>query len=434
MSNKAKVFRDPVHDIISYEREGDFGRLMVSLIDTPEFQRLRFVRQLGLASLVFHGAEHSRFAHSMGVAHLARRIFDQLHPDTPHDDPVRVATIAAALLHDIGHGPFSHAMERVFGMSHESYSYALIADPSTRLHQVLSFYDPDLPLRVAGYFESATHHYTKAIVSSQMDADRFDYLSRDSLMTGVEVGRYDLERILLMLGHDEHGLLADVRAYEAIEGYLIARYHMYRLVYFHKAVRAAEVMLQLMFERAKDLMNKGVAVISADSLLGRLMCGERLPAADYCQLSEIDSWAQIRSWSRHPDPILADLAGSLFERRLFRSLEQTIESPDHQREIERLEELVRERLTPEQRYLFVVDVAQDQPYKPYWPGQTLVGGAIRIRDRQGTLFAIEQRSPIVETLARASYRLRRWCFHRQLEPLVHQVLPAGPPKTGTPIH
>jgi HD superfamily phosphohydrolase len=160
---RAKVFRDPVHDIISWDREAALGPLIVALIDTPEFQRLRFVRQVGLASLVFHGAEHSRFAHSMGVATLARRMFDQLHPNADKEDTYRVATIVAGLLHDVGHAPFSHAMERVCGFRHEAYSELLVLDEASSIFRTLRDFDPTLPKRVAGYFDHSTQHHIQLL-------------------------------------------------------------------------------------------------------------------------------------------------------------------------------------------------------------------------------------------------------------------------------
>jgi uncharacterized protein len=428
----AKVYRDPIHDIISYEREGDFGRLMVTLIDAPEFQRLRFVRQVGLASLVFHGAEHSRFSHSMGVAAVARRMFDQIHPEATRTDEVRVSTVVAALLHDIGHGPFSHAMERVFGFQHEAYSRALITDPSSQVCRILRTFDATLPARVAGYVLpdpegegvlSPASRHTLDIVSSQLDADRFDYLLRDSYMTGVEVGRYDLERILLMLQHDEQGLLVNVRAYESIEGYLIARYHMYRLVYFHKVVRAAEAMLRMMFERARTLMTAGQGedLLDPASPLGRLMVGETLSPSEFGQISEIEAWAQIRAWSRHSDRVLRTLARGLVERRLFRAVEPDVSDESRLARVEEAEQRLRERLEPDQQYAFVVDVAHDEPYRPYLPGARATKRSIRIRDRDGRIFAIEEKSPRGETLARASYRLRRWCYHDEVAEVVRDV-------------
>jgi hypothetical protein len=418
-----RVFRDPVHDIISWEREGILGQLIVTLIDTPEFQRLRFVRQVGLASLVFHGAEHSRFSHSMGVAHLARRMLDQLNPDQEKQDPDRMATIIAALLHDLGHGPFSHAMERVFDFKHEDYTRSLILDESSEVCRVLQTVDRGFPEQVAQLIDAPKAQYPADIVSSQLDADRFDYLLRDSLMTGVEVGRYDLERILLMLEHDDAGLIVNCRAFESIEGYLVARYHMYRLVYFHKTVRAAESMLRMLFTRAHDLLKEGQKLDKDHFAFIRWMRGETLPPNVFSQLSEIDAWAQIRRWSECKDAVLADLASSLIERRIFSTKAQIIENPETESLILKAEEAIREALDFNSRqYLFLVDVAEDVPYKPYLPGSNSKGDSIRIRDRDGSIYAIEDRSLLVKTLGQASYKLRRWCYHPKISPVVEMVM------------
>ncbi|MCA9562815.1 MAG: HD domain-containing protein [Myxococcales bacterium] len=421
---RAKVYRDPVHDIISYENQGDVGRLMVTLIDTPEFQRLRFVRQVGLAYLVFHGAEHSRFAHSMGVAYLARRMFDAVREGSATDCPDRVVTLVAALLHDIGHGPFSHAMERVFNFHHEDYSRALVSDDDSAICQTLRTFDPTLPERVAGLLEGRGNAFCADVVSSQMDADRFDYLLRDSLMAGVEVGGYDLERILLMLEEDENGLLVNVRAFESVEGYLVGRYHMYRLVYFHRCVRGAEAMLQMTFSRAKELMDQGVGVVAEGSLFGRLMRGDQLAPTEFCSLSEIDAWAQIKDWSRSADEVLAELASSLVNRRMFRAVEQDAGSPARLARLEAAEAEIVAELGEKSRYWFTVDVATDEPYSPYVPSSLSRGKAIRVRDRDGSVFRIEERSPLVGALGSASYSFRRWCYHPSLSGLVSKVAAA----------
>ena len=216
MSKKPKLFRDPVHDIISYPKETPEDRVLLSLVETPEVQRLRRVRQLGLTNLVYHGAEHSRFVHSMGVAQLARRMYDQLRPDG--DPGERLAVVAAALCHDLGHGPFSHVAERIGNFHHEDVTVAIIRTPGTGVHDALAHFDPDLPERVAGFYDkNNTAEPLRHIVSSQLDADRLDYIQRDGAATGVKIGVFDTERILSML--EDHGgsMCASFRATEAVE-------------------------------------------------------------------------------------------------------------------------------------------------------------------------------------------------------------------------
>lgn len=416
--SKPRVFRDPVHDIISYKEELELGPLVCSLIDAPEMQRLRFVRQLGLASLVFHGAEHSRFAHSLGVAHLARRMTDRL---TALDADTRMAVVCAALLHDIGHAPFSHVMERVFSFHHESYSEAIVRDPDSQVNAVLRFVDPALPDWVADLLSGRTDHFAGHIVSSQLDADRADYLLRDAHMTGVNVGQYDLERILLTLDHDEEGLLVNMGGYESVEGYLVARYHMYRLVYFHRAVRAAESMVERAFARARHLLEAGDTTVEGPGGLGALMRRETVSPGAYARMGDHHAWALIDRWRDHADPILSTLADGIMQRQLFKASERTIDPIAGTWEADdALADEVRDALTPNERWYFVVDEARDAPYKPYLPGES-AKRALRIRDWDGRVFHIEQRSHLAAALASASYRFRRWYYHPLIAAKVRRI-------------
>ncbi len=258
MIEKPKLFRDPVHDIMSFRKDSPEDRVLLQLIETDEVQRLRRIRQLGLTNLVYHGAEHSRFVHSMGVAALARRMYDQVRPGGAPSE--RLAVVAAALCHDLGHGPFSHVAERIGRYHHEDVTVALIQTEGTGPHTALSAYDPDLPARVAGFYDKTNvDEPLRHIVSSQLDADRMDYILRDGMATGVKIGVFDLERILGMLEVRGGGICVNFRAIEAVEGYLLARFHMYKQVYLHKASRAAERMLEAAIRRARELDAAGHA-------------------------------------------------------------------------------------------------------------------------------------------------------------------------------
>lgn len=413
---KARTFRDPVHDIISWKDEGELGRIVCGLVDTAEVQRLRFVRQLGLAAFVYHGAEHSRFAHSLGVAHIARRMAHRLEVD----DEQRLLIVASALLHDIGHAPFSHVMERVFAFHHEERSAMLVLDPDTEVHRRLAQIDGSLPQAVVDRLTGQSPHWTRDIISSQLDADRADYLLRDARMTGIAVGRYDLERLLLMLGHDEDGLFVEVGGYESVEGYLMARYHMYRLVYFHRGARAAETMLEALFARAKALAEAGDAEAMADGSLGKLMRDEPLGARDWTRLHEFDAWSWIHRWAGHADSVLSALAEGLVRRRLFKCNERQAApgSPEWDADA-RTADAIRDQLTPNERALFVVDEAGDTPYRPYVPREGQRG--LRVRGADGRIFFIEERSHVARALARATYRIRRWFYHPSLQPKLRRI-------------
>lgn len=414
---QARTFRDPVHDIICWKDEGELGRLVCALIDAREMQRLRHVRQLGLASFVFHGAEHSRFAHSVGVAHVARRMVARL--GVPLED--RLVVVAAALLHDVGHAPFSHVMERVFGFDHEAWTVDILRDPETHVHRVLAEVDGTLPTRVADLISGKGPAWQRAIVSSQLDADRCDYLLRDACMTGVEVGRYDLARILLKLGYDDDGLVVDIGAFESVEGYLIARYHMYRLVYFHRAVRCAEGMLQQVFARARWWLDQGDFTVAPQGVLGNLMRRQAVTPAAFSALGEYEAWSLLSSWTQHRDPVLSTLAGGLLSRQLVKANERRAQTAEEIAADQEVEARIRESLSPNERFYFSVDEAGDTPYRPYLPSAQGGVRSIRVRDRQGRVQTIEERSHLVRALAESTYRLRRWVYHPLLTERLRRI-------------
>ncbi len=325
-----KSFRDPVHNLIAFD---DNDQLLVDLINTKEVQRLRRIRQLGMSHIAYPGAEHSRFLHSLGVAHLMRRFLDMtaLQRGALESDlySFRHVAMAAALLHDIGHGPFSHALESVTNEPHERWTIAILRAPDTEVHQVLEAYQRGFSNQVAEVVER-TFAPSRAVVkllSSQLDMDRTDYLLRDSLFTGAGYGAFDVEWLLHVMrigevdGEVEVGL--DLKKGQSIaEDYIMSRYYMYLNVYFHRTTRVAEVMLEKMLTRAQAVN----AYISGFDGLNRLMrgemkSGERDAVAAYLELDDNILWAAMRIWSRHADPVLRDLAERLLDRRMFRSVD-----------------------------------------------------------------------------------------------------------------
>jgi len=215
-----RIYRDPVHNIIRLQTDTDEGELMMRLIDTAEFQRLRRIKQLGLGLYTYQGAEHSRFTHSLGAFHLMTRVLDRLgerHAIKPAD---RIAARAAALLHDVGHGSFSHVMEKVLNFHHERWTVDVIRNESSEIGELLLSYSPDLPEKVASIIEGKFQPSALGqLVSSQLDVDRMDYLLRDSLMTGAKYGIYDLEWIINALAIDEAAdrIYVEARGVYAVE-------------------------------------------------------------------------------------------------------------------------------------------------------------------------------------------------------------------------
>jgi HD superfamily phosphohydrolase len=339
-----KIVRDPIHNVIEFH-DTDCDRLLLDLINCREFQRLRRIKQLGMSELVFPGSNHSRFAHSIGVLVNARRFLDRLEVLGRTADPAeRILVLSAALLHDLGHGPYSHAFERVTKDKHEKRTLEIIQTPGTEIHDTLVKHDADLPRNLARFFDEdwvdsraelpLPRIYTE-VVTSQMDADRFDYLMRDSYCTGTGYGRFDLEWLLTHLYVDETGkgprFYLSEKALLAAEQYVFARYSMYRNVYFHKATRAAEVMLRLAFKRYREVLGSSRAGLAglddqlpeAPSILREAFLGSELGLENYLQLDDLTAGEFFKACARCGDRVLQALGRGLVERRLFKAMDVT---------------------------------------------------------------------------------------------------------------
>ena len=269
MSPPSRTYHDPLHGAITLEGTDPTEALLIQLIDTPAFQRLRRIRQLGPASLTFHGAEGSRFTHSLGVMYVARRIFDRLAMRHPALQPHRTVTLCAALLHDLGHGPFSHTCEEIFQSNHELWTQRILQE-SPEIRSLLDRASPDLAAQIAQvYLKQYPLPLISQMVTSQLDCDRLDYLMRDSYFTGASYGKLDLDRIILALDYDPatQQLVVARKGLAAIEHYLVVRYFMYAQIYNHPKNLAATWMLVRIMHRARDLLSQLPSQILVDSTL-----------------------------------------------------------------------------------------------------------------------------------------------------------------------
>ncbi len=378
-----RIYRDPVHNIIRLDAHTDKGDLLIRLVDTAEFQRLRRVRQLGLAAFAYQGAEHSRFSHSLGVLHLATRILEKFGRKYQISDFDEVTIRAAALLHDIGHGAFSHVMESVLGFHHEDFTVAALVSEETEVGQILRAYHPELPERVSsvirGEFKPAA---LAQIVSSQLDADRMDYLLRDSLMTGAKYGVYDLEWIIKTLeidpAHDRiyvsaHGLFA-------VEDYLQARYYMFRQVYFHRTLRSAEVVLRALLGRALELFETGKKVwFAPGTAFEKILRREKLNLREHLELDDSDIIFHVKQWQHSEDAILADLSRRFTNRRLFKALDLDMPEDERAEFLAQGRKIIENAELPAQFY-FVEDRAGEAPYCPLNSPQAKPNSAIYVED------------------------------------------------------
>ena len=362
-------YRDPLHNMISLDDSVPEDALIIELIDTSEFQRLRRIKQLGLAMFTYQGAEHSRFAHSLGVMHLMTRALDLLSSHHPISDEARVVGRAGALLHDVGHGPFSHVIENVFRFHHEDWSRAIVEDPETEVNQTLRNFDSRLPDKIAGlYNHNFTPAFVSQLISSQLDCDRMDYLLRDSLMTGAKYGIYDLEWVLHALKVDEQAdrVYVEAKGLYAVEAYLQARYYMFRQVYFHRTLRSAEAVLVSTLNRARELIQRDeLEFRMRGSVLEKMLMSEPVTAVEYSQLDDIDVTFHLKQWSQDADSILSDLASRFVRRRLFKAVDLDFAEDISDDFWGRAEKVVaRAGFDPE--YYLAWDRASDIPYYGYY--------------------------------------------------------------------
>ncbi|MCA9659518.1 MAG: HD domain-containing protein [Myxococcales bacterium] len=325
------LLRDPVHGLIAFKSEVE--SVVPRLLDCREVQRLRRIRALGLASLAYPGGEHSRFAHAIGSAHVMRRYLDRvatLAEDVPPhdriDDEHAMIALAAALLHDLGHGPYSHTFEAVIpGMPrHELWTSRILLDPDTEVHRALAAIDPTMPAKVDRLIhgESEIRHLARA-VSGTFDVDRCDYLLRDSYMTGVRYGTLDLDWLLASLrlyvpeGQSAAYLAVDgEKGLTAVESFFLARLYMYRQVYLHKAVRSAEVILRALVRRLCELGPQP----GTPPAMEKLLRGETLTTGEYLDMDDRTLETALYDYCGSKDSVLAGLAARLRHRRLFKSL------------------------------------------------------------------------------------------------------------------
>lgn len=373
------ILRDAVHGLVAFESEEE--AIVPALLETKELQRLRRIRQLGLTSLAFPGAEHTRFSHALGAAHVMKRFVARLRQiDEALPFWQRVTSerardvIAAALLHDVGHGPLSHLFEEAMpgGERHEKWTTRIILDESTELSAVLRRDDPGLPRRVAELVEGRHElSYLANLVSGTFDADRCDYLLRDAHSTGVTYGSYDLAWLLRSLRFESvldegraPGLAIDgMKGITAIESFLLARLFMFQQVYFHKSTRAAEAMVSSILRRAAELIASGerlparIPALEAAAAMRTPTLGEYLELDDGVLLGAIHAWEQAR------DPVLSDLCKRLRARSLFKTIE--IEGVESEATPEAALAIATEAATArglDPRYFVAVDRASDTPY------------------------------------------------------------------------
>ncbi|CAM4170361.1 HD domain-containing protein [Lederbergia lenta] len=389
--SEEKVFKDPVHRYVHVR-----DKIIWELIGTKEFQRLRRIKQLGTTYLTFHGAEHSRFNHSLGVYEIVRRVVDDVFKGRPEwNEDERLLSLCAALLHDLGHGPFSHSFEKVYHLDHEQFTKRIILG-DTEVNKVLKRVSVDFPQKVADVIGKTYHDkLVVSLISSQIDADRMDYLQRDAYFTGVSYGHFDMERILRVMRPREDQVVFKSSGMHAVEDYIMSRYQMYWQVYFHPVTRSAEVILTKILQRAKALYENSYSFKYEPSHFVSLF-EEKVTLADYIKLDESVILYYFQMWEEEDDFILRDLCYRFMNRNLFKYVE--FDPARQYKLLSRLDELFRQAdIDPD--YYLAVDSSSDLPYDFYRPGEEEERLPIQLLMPNGDVRELSRESTIVDAIS-----------------------------------
>lgn len=377
--DEVRVLRDPIHGYIHIQ-----DSIIWELIDTPQMQRLRRIRQLGNDSVIYHTAEHSRFSHSLGVYEICRRILEEVPGAKETLNPLeQTAVLCAALLHDIGHGPFSHSYEAISHVRHEEISCLLITSRQSEVCQILSKEDSRLPQMVAGILRhQAAKPLMVDLISSQLDCDRMDYLLRDAYETGTSYGSFDLERILRTLRVENGRLCIKRSGVHAVEDYIMARYQMYWQVYLHPDATGYDLLTHSFFERYKTL-RKTMCLAPIEPVFDSPFDVERFLYLDDGAIHTGIQMARTCS-----DPILSDLARRIMDRRLF----EWYDAPNK----DAIEQLKAATIAKgyDPRYYFLMKTIRLEEFLPYQESES---NCIRVLD-EGIMKPLSKVSVVVRAL------------------------------------
>lgn len=404
--NDFKVINDPVFGFIKIPRG-----LLLDIVKHPLFQRLSRINQLGLASVVYPGARHTRFQHSLGAFHLmSEAILSLQHKGLFIFDSEAEAVEAAILMHDIGHGPFSHVLENtlISGISHEDISLMM-------MEQINRDLGGQLNLAIAIYKDQYPKRFLHQLISSQLDMDRLDYLRRDSFFTGVTEGNIGSARIIKMLNVVDDRLVVDQKGIYSIENYLTSRRLMYWQVYLHKTAVACEKVLVNMLTRAKDLVRQGKPVFASPALAyflqndidARWFEEHEEALRRYEELDDSDIWSAMKAWKNSDDKLLSTLAADMLDRHLFRV--EVLDEPPSQQRLDELQDQIATSMgidREDARYLMSVNTIQKDMY-------SVDDDSIGILYKDGTIRDIAEASEILN-VALLSKKIRKYylCYQR----------------------
>ena len=397
--SETKVLKDPVHSYIHINYE-----VVWNCLDSKEFQRLRRIRQLGGDFQVYPTAEHSRFSHSLGVYEIVRRMVTEIKSlSVELSEYDKICVMLAGLLHDVGHGPFSHAFEHVTNHSHEDYTAKIILG-ATELNQMLTKVSPRLPEDIVSIIEhNHPNDILNQIISGQLDADRMDYLLRDSYFSATSYGQFDLERILRTMrvrkiDENKKALVVKYTGIHSVEDYIMARYQMYWQVYYHPVARSYEAVFIQLFNRLKDIFKDNKEYFSDMKVLIPFLEKNVVSVEEYFKLDENSLLYCCSLIQDKDDEIAVDLARRLQNRRLFEYVDYSEEN------LAQIKNMLKEQNLDEKYYLRVENV-EASVYSPY------KGRKILIEQLDGKIVALEKASTIVESITKGETKREGTIFY-----------------------
>ena len=405
--NDPKIINDPVFGFIKIPRG-----LLYGIVEHPLFQRLNRINQLGLASVVYPGARHTRFQHSLGAFHLMSEAVRSLEEKGNFIfDSEAEAVQAAILMHDIGHGPFSHVLENtlIHGISHEDISLLMMEQINRDLNGQLN-----LAIRI--FKDEYPKRFLHQLISSQLDMDRLDYLRRDSFYTGVTEGNIGSARIIKMLNVVDDSLVVEHKGIYSLENYLTTRRLMYWQVYLHRTCVAYEKVLVNLLTRAKDLIRMGQEVFASPALHyflrndvdAQWFASHQETLAYYGELDDSDIWSAMKAWKHSDDKILATLATDMLDRRIFKV--EVHEEPVGEERLAALSQAIAERMdvspTDARHYLMSVNTIAKDMYN-------VDDDSIAILYKDGTIRDISEASELLNVQL-LSKKIRKYylCYQR----------------------
>ena len=384
---RTKVFRDPLYGYITVDY-----KIISDLIDTKEIQRLRRIRQLAGVGMVFQTAEHSRFTHSLGAYHMANLVIKNVDGMNEIPEYEKVLFLCAALLHDVGHGPFSHAFENVISISHEEYTTKIIKTNGTEINKVLSIQE-GLADDIASVIDhDGKYPLIESLVSSQLDVDRMDYLSRDAYMTGAAYGNIDYFRIMRSMRVLDNKIICKASGVHSIESYLMSRYHMYFQVYYHPTARSFEVVLEAIYQRILDLHKEGYRFEAKNGTFIKVLNDSNNLEA-YNELDDYYVTGFIKQLAHSKDKVLARLCKAFLNRNLFKVVDLA-DDPDPAF----IEEL--NNKYGNDPYFYKRVSAKGQAYMHSKKSDI---NDIKVLLPNGSIKSLDQYSPIIKSLVSSSY-------------------------------